>query len=123
MKYVVHDMLRSTSLGMFYRQIYVGTYMGVSGGTHSVRKIDEYSVFEYSEKSESNPTCPRSVTEFYGGIVFFPLHQARKYVLTSWYCQSVILSVPRGIIFLVSLAIKAETCDGYYSTAVGTHAP
>jgi hypothetical protein len=60
--------------------------------------------------------CPRSVTEFYGGIVFirgqtrvlwgnrfFPLYQARKYVLTSWYCNSlihsVIPSVPRGIIF------------------------
>jgi len=36
--------------------------------------------------------CPRSVTEFYGGIVSFPLYQARKYVLTSWYCNSVILS-------------------------------
>jgi len=27
------------------------------------------------------------------------------------------------LFFLVSLAIKAETCDGYYSTAVGTHVP
>jgi len=27
------------------------------------------------------------------------------------------------LFFLVSLAIKAETCDGYYSTAVETHAP
>jgi hypothetical protein len=34
--------------------------------------------------------CPRSVTEFYGGIVFFPLYQARKYVLTSWYCPRVV---------------------------------
>jgi len=34
----------------------------------------------------------RSVTEFYGGIVFFPLYQARKYVFTSWYCNSFIHS-------------------------------
>jgi len=42
---------------------------------------------------------PRSDTEFYGGIVFFLLYQARKYVLTSWYFNSFIHSVPRGIIF------------------------
>jgi hypothetical protein len=37
--------------------------------------------------------CPRSVTEFYGGIVFFSLYQARKYVLTSWYCPRVVTRV------------------------------
>jgi len=41
----------------------------------------------YRER-ESAQSSPRSVTEFYGGIVFFPLYQARKYVLTSWYCNS-----------------------------------
>jgi hypothetical protein len=39
---------------------------------------------------------------------------------------TVILSfiLSHGVLFfLVSMAIKAETCDGYYSTAVGTHVP
>jgi len=56
--------------------------------------------------------CPRSVTEFYGGIVFFPLYQARKYVLTSWYCNSFIHSfvLSHGVLFLlVSSAIDVAT--------------
>jgi len=42
---------------------------------------------------------PRSDTEFYGGIVFPPLYQTLKYVLTSWYCNSFFRSVPWGVIF------------------------
>jgi hypothetical protein len=57
MKYVVHDMLRSTYLGMFYRHSMFTEY--------SVRKIDEYSVFEYSEKSESNRTTCNMYIEGY----------------------------------------------------------
>jgi len=46
------------------------------------------SVVARDIKDKDKINCPRSVTEFYGGIVFFPLYQARKYVLTSWYCNS-----------------------------------
>jgi len=48
---------------------------------------------------------PRSVTKFYGGIVFFPLYQARKYVLTSWYCNSFCLSfiLSHGVLFFISV--------------------
>jgi hypothetical protein len=47
-------------------------------------------------------TNPRSDTKFYGGIVFFLLYQARKYVLMSWYCNSFIPSLcPTGYYFLL----------------------
>ena len=58
---------------------------------------------------------PRSDTEFYGGSVFFPLYQARKYVLTSWYCNSFFLlffcSVSRGIIFYQCPRALSEVCS------------
>ena len=36
-----------------------------------------------------------------GGSFFFPLYQARKYVLTSWYCNSFVLS--HGVLFFISV--------------------
>jgi hypothetical protein len=48
---------------------------------------------------------PRSVTEFNGGIFFFPLYQARKYVLVSWYCTSFLCSfiLSHGVLFFISV--------------------
>jgi hypothetical protein len=60
----------------------------------------EHMAFIHCSNNMIRP-CPRSDTEFYGGIVFFLLYQARKYVLTSWYCNSFILS--HGVLFFISV--------------------
>jgi hypothetical protein len=74
--------------------------------------MDKLALFLYVGIRKTRYGYPRSVTEFYGGIVFFPLYQARKYVLTSWYCNSEILS--HGVLFLlVSSAIDVATAVGW----------
>ena len=53
----------------------------------------------YRER-ESAQSSPRSVTEFYGGIVFFPCtRHVSMYLRPGIVILSVIHSVPRGIIF------------------------
>jgi len=44
-----------------------------------------------------------------GESFFFPLYQARKYVLTSWYCNSFCLSVvlSHGVLFFISVLKRA----------------
>jgi len=52
--------------------------------------------------SRNKNISPRSDPSSMGESFFFPLYQARKYVLTSWYCNSVCLSFcPTGYYFLL----------------------
>ena len=87
------------------RTVYGSSYYrwGSEGGFSSVRaRKKSFQPRRSIRRNVLSRVCPRSVTEFYGGIVFFPLYQARKYVLTSWYCNSEIHSFcPTGYYFLL----------------------
>jgi hypothetical protein len=92
--------------------------------------IDDVPIFNienvkgtrYAKKYD---TSPRSDPSSMGESFFFPLYQARKYVLTSWYCNSFILSVihsfcPTGYYFLLVSSVLRHYPRFVHSCATNT---